>query len=121
LTQKNLPDCTHGDQIEFLRRISNATYSYASVIHEAYNQSEDFNKYDAENDLDTQLSLVSRLIKGDLGSKIYMVSLGGFDTHGSQPEKHQKLLTTLSDSIKVFYEDLKYYGLDKKSPVINFF
>ncbi len=117
---KNLPDCTHGDQIEFLRRISNATYSYASVIHEAYNESEDFNKYDAENDLDTQLSLVSRLIKGGLGSKIYMVSLGGFDTHGSQPEKHQKLLTTLSDSIKVFYEDLKYYGLDKKVLSLTF-
>ena len=117
---KNLPDCTHGDQIEFLRRISNATFNYASVIHKAYNESEDFNKYDAENDLDTQLSLVSRLIKGGLGSKIYMVSLGGFDTHGSQPEKHQKLLTTLSNSVKVFYDDLRYYGLDKKVLSLTF-
>jgi len=117
---KNLPDCTHGDQIEFLRRISNATFNYASVIHKAYNKSEDFNKYDAENSLDIQLSLVSRLIKGDLGSKIYMVSLGGFDTHGSQPDRHQKLLTALSNSIKVFYEDLKYYGLDKKVLSLTF-
>jgi uncharacterized protein (DUF1501 family) len=118
---KNLPECTHGDQVEFLRRISNATFNYASVIQEAYSDSEAYNKYDSENDLDTQLSLVSRLIKGNLGSKIYMVSLGGFDTHGNQPEKHQKLLTTLSSSIKVFYDDLKYYGLDKKSTLINFF
>ena len=70
-----LPDCTHGDQLEFLRRISNATFSYASVIHEAYNNSEDFNQYDSKNNLDKQLSLVSRLIKGNLGTKIYMVSL----------------------------------------------
>lgn len=116
----NLPECTHGDQVEFLRRISNATFNYASVIQEAYSESEAYSKYDSDNDLDTQLSLVSRLIKGNLGSKIYMVSLGGFDTHGNQPERHQKLLTTLSNSIKVFYDDLKYYGLDKKVLSLTF-
>ena len=35
----NLPDCTHGDQIEFLRRVSNTTYDYAEVISEAFNSS----------------------------------------------------------------------------------
>ena len=116
----NLPNCTHGDQLEFLRRISNATFSYASVIHEAYNNSEDFNQYDSKNNLDKQLSLVSRLIKGNLGTKIYMVSIGGFDTHGNQPERHQKLLNTLSSSIKVFYDDLKSFGLDEKVISVTF-
>lgn len=116
----NLPNCTHGDQLEFLRRISNATFSYASVIHEAYNNSEDFNQYNSKNSLDKQLSLVSRLIKGNLGTKIYMVSLGGFDTHGNQPDRHEQLLSTLSSSIKVFYDDLKYYGLDNKVLSVTF-
>ena len=117
---RNLPNCTHGDQLEFLRRISNATFSYASVIHEAYNNSEDFNQYNSKNSLDKQLSLVSRLIKGNLGTKIYMVSLGGFDTHGNQPDRHEQLLSTLSSSIKVFYDDLKYYGLDNKVLSVTF-
>jgi hypothetical protein len=68
----NLPDCTHGDQIEFLRRVSNTTYDYAEVISEAFNSSSDSDSY-TDSNLDKQLRLVSRLIKGGLGSKIYMV------------------------------------------------
>ena len=117
---KNLPDCTHGDQIEFLRRISNATYSYASVIHEAYNESEDFNKYDAENDLDTQLSLVSRLMKGGLGSKIYMVSMGGFDTHANQANRQSNLLKTFSTAMEVFVNDLKQHNTFKDTLILTF-
>ena len=94
---QNLPDCTHGDQVEFLRKVSNTTYSYADVISEAFKKSNDFDSY-TDSNLDKQLRLVARLIKGGLGSKIYMVSLGGFDTHGNQPTTHQALLTQLSKS-----------------------
>ena len=50
----------------------------------AYNNSNDYNGY-TDSSLDNQLRLISRLIKGDLGSKIYMVTLG-FDTHGNQTD-----------------------------------
>tara|TARA_B100001063_G_scaffold6977_1_gene5266 strand:- start:20217 stop:21818 length:1602 start_codon:yes stop_codon:yes gene_type:complete len=116
---ENLPDCTHGDQIEFLRRVSNTTYDYAEVISEAFNNSDDSESY-TDSNLDKQLRLVSRLIKGGLGSKIYMVSLGGFDTHGNQPETHQSLLTQLSESIKIFYNDLNYDGFDSKVLTMTF-
>ena len=116
---ENLPDCTHGDQVEFLRRVSNTTYDYAEVISEAFNKSNDFENY-TDSNLDKQLRLVSRLIKGGLGSKIYMVTLGGFDTHGNQPLTHQALLTQLSDSIKVFYDDLNYDGFDSKVLTMTF-
>ena len=115
----NLPDCTHGDQIEFLRRVSNTTYDYAEVISEAFNSSSDSDSY-TDSNLDKQLRLVARLIKGGLGSKIYMVSLGGFDTHGNQPDTHQSLLTQLSDSIKTFYNDLNYDGFDSKVLTMTF-
>ena len=111
---ENLPDCTHGDQLEFLRRVTNTTYDYAKVINEAFKSSNDFDQYDDEIGLDRQLRLVSRLIKGGLGSKIYMVSIGGFDTHGNQSLTHEVLLTELSNSIKKFYDDLNYEGLDSK-------
>ena len=111
---ENLPNCTHGDQLEFLRRVTNTTYDYAKVISEAFTSSTDFDGYDSEIGLDRQLRLVARLIKGGLGSKIYMVSIGGFDTHGNQSLTHQTLLTELSNSIKKFYDDLNYEGLDSK-------
>ena len=40
---QNLPDCTHGDQLEFLRRVSNTTYDYAKVINDAFKSSTDYN------------------------------------------------------------------------------
>ena len=49
-----------------------------------------------------------------------MVTLGGFDTHGNQPLTHQGLLTQLSDSIKVFYDDLNYDGFDSKVLTMTF-
>lgn len=116
---QNLPDCTHGDQVEFLRKVSNTTYSYADVISDAFKKSNDFDSY-TDSNLDKQLRLVARLIKGGLGSKIYMVSLGGFDTHGNQPTTHQSLLTQLSKSIETFYNDLNYDGLDSKVLTMTF-
>ena len=43
-----------------------------------------------------------------------MVSLGSFDTHAEQPERHQELLSDLSSTIKNFYDDLKTVGMDDK-------
>ena len=108
-----LPDCTLGEQIQYLRRVSNTTYAYAGVINDAYNNSNDYNGY-TDSTLDNQLRLISRLIKGDLGSKIYMVTLGGFDTHGNQTDTHQELLQQLSSSLKIFYDDLNYEGIDNR-------
>ena len=53
------------------------------------------------------MSLVSRFIKGGLGTKVYMVTLGGFDTHNNQPTRHQNLMSRLSRAIKTFYDDLQ--------------
>ena len=76
--------------------------------------SADADTYDNEIGLEKQLRLVARLIKGGLGSKIYMVSIGGFDTHGNQSLTHEVLLTYVADAIKKFYDDLNYEGLDSK-------
>ena len=35
----------------------------------------------ARRTLSDQLAIIARMIKGGLGTKVYMVSLDGFDTH----------------------------------------
>tara|TARA_B100000780_G_scaffold148159_1_gene103524 strand:+ start:10050 stop:11657 length:1608 start_codon:yes stop_codon:yes gene_type:complete len=104
---------THGDQVSFLREASNTTFRYASVINDAYNNSNQFDSYQ-DNNFDLQLSLVSRFIKGGLGTKVYMVTLGGFDTHANQSDRHEVLMSTLSNALKTFYDDLKKYGIADK-------
>ena len=110
---QNNGDHLHGQQVSFLREASNTTFRYASVINDAYERSKAFDAY-ADNNLDLQMSLVSRFIKGGLGTKVYMVSLGGFDTHANQPTRHEALMTRLTKAIQTFYKDLEDYGMADK-------
>ena len=107
----NLPECDYGDQLGFMRSVNNTTFNYASVIGEAYNNASNEVAYD-NNSISKQLALVSRLIKGGLKTKIYMVTIAGFDTHANQPDKHQRLMTNLTKAISNFYNDLSSQNLD---------
>ncbi len=111
---QGLPDSKYGEQLKFLRATANATVEYAGVIHKAYEASSDYGEYPMNNKLSDQLSIVSRLIKGNLGTKVYMVTLSGYDTHSKQLLKHEGLTTALSDAIAFFFEDLKNAGWDDK-------
>ncbi len=60
--------------------------------------------------LGQQLAMVSAMIAAGLDTRVYYVSLGGFDTHAGQggPQgAHGNLMRTLSDAVKAFYDDLK--------------
>lgn len=109
----NLPDCGYGDQLGFIRTTTNTTFNYAGVINEAYENSTNDAPYD-ERELSSQLAIVARMIKGGLGTKVYLVTLDGFDTHANQVELQNEILNDLSVSIKNFYDDLASVGMDDK-------
>jgi len=54
--------------------------------------------------------LIARMVAANFGTRIYYVSLGGFDTHGDQREGHAELLTQLSNGINSFYAQLDGTG-----------
>lgn len=107
----NLPPCLYGEQVGFIRGIANSTFIYAGVINDAYSNSTNAVNY-ADSSLGRQLALVARMIKGGLSTKVYLVTLDGFDTHANQPDAHQALLTDLADSVTTFYQDLAASGRD---------
>lgn len=103
----NLPgDCYYGEQIGYLRSILNLTYKYAPNISNAYTTSANAVSY-SNNELSRQLAIVARLIKGNLGTKLYMVTLDGFDTHENQNTQHPRLLNDVANAISEFYADLQ--------------
>ncbi|MEO1011195.1 MAG: DUF1501 domain-containing protein [Bacteroidota bacterium] len=109
-------DCMYGDQLKFLRGVANTTYEYAGLIHAAYERGSNMTQcveYQ-DNSFARQLSVLAKLIKGNLGTKVYMISMGGFDTHGNQPLAHARLMTNLSVAIQSFYEDLACTQQDDK-------
>lgn len=101
----NLPDCLYGEQLGYLRTVANSTFRYAQAVSQAYNTSVNAANYD-NNSFARQLSLVARFIKGNLGTRLYMVTLDGFDTHAGQNNIHPNLLNILSKGLRAFYEDL---------------
>ncbi len=109
-----LGDCTYDDQVRHLREVTNTTFNYAGVISDAYDRSSDFAEYLEDDGFARQLRIIARLIKGNLGTKVYLVTLGGFDTHNNQIQRHQELLNSLSEGISAFYNDLTAAGCDDK-------
>lgn len=66
------------------------------------------------------LRSVAGLIAAGLSTRVYFVSLGGFDTHSNQPQQHARLLRTLSEGLAAFQRDLKAHALDGQVTTMTF-
>ncbi|MAQ75847.1 MAG: twin-arginine translocation pathway signal, partial [Aquimarina sp.] len=91
-----LGDCTYEDRLRHLREVTNTTFNYAETISAAYERSTDFGGY-LDDGMGRQFNIISRLIKGGLGTKVFLITLGGFDTHNDQINRHQTLLNSFSE------------------------
>ncbi len=70
--------------------------------------------------LQAKLQLVAGLIAKGFGTRIFYVSLEGFDTHAGQANTHGTLLSELSDAIANFYQSLKATGHDGRVRLMTF-
>ncbi len=117
-----LGDCNRDQEILFLREIANSSFYYKDAIQEAYDAS--FSKSPAKaypaTDLGERLHIIAQMIKGGLGTKIYMLSLGGFDTHNDQNNRQAPLLHEYAEAIQCFYQDMKNYQLSNKVLTLTF-
>src|SRR5207237_1662638 len=64
--------------------------------------------------------LLARLIDKSFGTRVFFVSLGGFDTHSNQGEDHRKLLQELGDGLQLFFTELGRKGQDKRVLAMTF-
>lgn len=111
----NIPQGTHyGSELQYIVNTDSAANTYAEAIENAFNAngSENLASY-PDTDLADQLKTVARLIRGGIETKVYMVTIGGFDTHNAQNAesgkiggKHTELLTELSAAVDAFMADI---------------
>jgi len=66
------------------------------------------------------LKSVAGLIAAGMSTRVYFVSLGGFDTHANQPNLHQNLMRTLSEGLAAFQKDLEAHKLDEQVTTMTF-
>ncbi len=114
-----IPENCYGDELSYIIDTYKKTNVYGERVTTAANAGT--NMYDYPNSaLANQLKVVARMISGGLRSKVFILQQGGYDTHGSQVAdtpttgRHANLLSTLSEAIFAFQEDLKLLNLDER-------
>lgn len=107
-------------ELRYLRVISEKTKTYSDIIRGAYQKGNNLGTY-GDTSLAAQLKIVARLIKGGLQTRVYTVSISGFDTHKKQVNAsdtttggHAELMKEVSASIASFQKDLELLGEDDR-------
>jgi len=106
-------------QLDFVRKIANSITEGSEEIQKALAKSKSEISY-PKTDLSKNLEWISRLIKGNLNSKVYYTSLSGFDTHDNQLVLHERKLSDLNDALFSFYNDLKQAQLLQNVTIVVF-
>ncbi len=120
------PSTPYGEELAFLRQSIESTNAYSEVITEAANGGSNLATYPDDNALAQQLKNVALLIAGGLNTKVFVVNLGGFDTHAGQVVldptlgTYSELMQTLSDAVAAFQQDLTLLGLEKRVLTMTF-
>jgi uncharacterized protein (DUF1501 family) len=70
--------------------------------------------------LAANLATVCALLSSDIGTRVYSLELGGFDTHNNQRTRHDQLMRQLDDSLGAFFNELKARDLSKRVTVLVF-
>ena len=114
--QKEYPDTPEGNKLKFLQLITNHSNSYGEVLKEFYDRGSI--KYPfSYSFLANQMEGVTKLITGGLNTRVYQISLSGFDTHSEQVDPndtskgiHSILLKQLNHSIEKLFQNLDETG-----------
>lgn len=95
-------------ELAFLRRSARTTLTSARRLA-SLTEGRTAADYPATG-LAQRLQLVSRMIAADLPTRVFFVSLDGFDTHAQQQPGHAALLAELSGAISAFMTDMAEQG-----------
>jgi len=115
------PDSPFGKEMEYIAGVMKRTEIYLEGISEASSEATNLSSHypTSGNKLADQLKIVARLIAGGLNTQIYVVNLGGWDTHADQTEdgvpengRHRTLLSNLSNALFAFQDDLNLLGVE---------
>ena len=111
---------SNNPQLDFVRKIANSVSEGADAIQDALKKSTPSEVSYPKTGLAKNLEWIAKLIKGNLNSKVYYTSLGGFDTHDNQLAIHQNKLSELNDAIFCCYSDLKKAQVLQNTTIVVF-
>lgn len=123
----NVPDTDQGKMLEHIMRVESSLNLYAGRITEVFLKGKNSNVEYAENELQNQFKTIARLLNGGSQTKVFMCTIGGWDTHNTQVEEsdtstgeHAELLSGIADAVKIFQQDLANLQQDHRVMTVFF-
>ncbi|HJS00235.1 MAG TPA: DUF1501 domain-containing protein [Flavobacterium sp.] len=110
---------SENQSLDFVRKVANSVLEGSEDIQEALTKSTTETTY-PKNALGKNLEWIARLIKGNLNSKVYYTSQGGYDTHDNQLVIQKNKFNELDSAIYSFYQDLKQANLLQNVTIVVF-
>jgi hypothetical protein len=128
-----LNDSPYGKEMNWILGLEDKSEIYIKRLAEIYAKAKEtkvtypeyypFNAPDGskKNGLNGQLQLIAKLLDGGAKTKVFLVKIGGFDTHANQTEEndptmgaHAALLYHISSAMKAFQADLGQRGISHR-------
>ena len=97
------------DNAEYLYKTLAETVSSAAYIYQTSKVYKSATTY-PNHQFGKSMKTIAELITSGVNTNVYYVSLGSFDTHFNQQKRQADLLQQLSETVKVFMDDLKVSG-----------
>ncbi|MEO9870017.1 DUF1501 domain-containing protein [Ekhidna sp.] len=133
-----LDESPYGKEMDWILGLEDKSETYIKRLAEIYESSSEssvtypekypFNAPEGSknNGLSNQLKLVARLLAGGVKTKVFLVKIGGFDTHANQVESydptmgsHAAKMYHISSAMRAFQKDLRSRGIEDKALTIT--
>ncbi len=128
--EDEVPQTPAGRELAYIRQIGDQSVRYAARVKAAADRAKNRSSlYPAagRNALADQLKVVARLIGGGLKTRMYLVSMGGFDNHSNQAVSgetttgtHATLLGNLAAAALAFQDDIELLGAGHRVIAMTF-
>ncbi len=113
------PPESSDELLGFLQLSTESALAASSRINKALSQADAAGDF-PQSQLGEKLQVISRLILAGLSTKLYYVTLDGFDTHAQQPQAHAALLRQWSDAVEALVKRLEQAGQADRVLVMTF-
>ncbi len=109
----------HGGLEEYVSQAAIDAFKSSDLLKSAVGKYQSSVTY-GNNPFAEGMKLIAQVIAADLGTRIFYIGLGGFDTHSAQARRHGELLIMLDEGITSFYNDLEKMGKADQTAVMTF-
>jgi uncharacterized protein (DUF1501 family) len=121
MTAPSTPMAAAGDDLDaYVRRSQLDAYAASRRVAELTGRRADVDARYPDSALAGRLRTIARLLKADLGARVFYTVQSGYDTHAGQANTHFSLLSELGGAIKAFLDDLNAAKLADRVVVMGF-